>query len=968
MKLPIIALSTLSVFLAAPFLHAQVSATGDFSPAPSDSPSWNVGGELRIGDSTGVGTLEILTGGTVTNTKAFIGVEPASTGSSVDVNGGIWTNSLDLTVGYSASSNTLDIWNGGSVSSAGGFLGYNSASIGNAVTIAGASSSWIVSDTFHLGYSGSQNEVTVSSGGLLQVTALNKDFVIGSLDGSNDNKLTVTGAGSSFSNDATLYVGDRGDNNTLELLQGSETTSKNVRIGGNALSSGNTVTVSDSGTTWTITGTQLRVGSGGSYNTLNINNGAEVSVTTGLVVIGRDSTSAYNTLSLSDADTSLTIGGNLLVGRSGTNNELNLSDAASLSAAQIVFGELADSSGTADFDTGTITTTQISEGVGSGTVTFNNTTLVLSAAQSALFSGFEDGDVSLVGDLLLDTNGFAVESAYTLSGNGGLTKNGTGTLTLTGSNTYTGTTTINEGTLALTAAGRLDPSSSLVIDGGELTFVGSESVSSFTQTAGTINFDVTHPGSPLIDCQLVAGTDNDVLYVSGVTQLGGTIHVIQDGTNEFARGEKAILIDGNPGDIDGLPDNFTDDFANRNFLVVDNANGLVTLLGSGVADGGSLADTVGLSGNQMAIAEVINTNISGNGNILDTSDSDDQMALLIIGDCDGLPAAGLNLMSPEVYAGFTDFGIETTRSYTKAALSMPGFSEDGSARSVRIPVGTSSEPVVSGVSGESVTSVFAGYTHYSTGTDSSVNGADYDIRSNGGIVGVRHDVNGLMLGGFLGVDEGDVNSSTLNSDSDAFLLGAIASYTIKPEINLIATGGITYGCYDFSGTRFTGLGNAAFDEVGSDVYDIHVGLEGDAYAADNIRVTPFVEFHYIYSDTEAFTETGPGALSVDAYDYDAFFSEIGVKAEYQLTKQFSLNGNLSYTQNVSGSEKNIGASLGGTPFAVASPGLGNDFFTIGVGAQCQVTENVRLGINYRAEFSTDAEVANGVNIGGSYSF
>lgn len=323
-----------------------------------------------------------------------------------------------------------------------------------------------------------------------------------------------------------------------------------------------------------------------------------------------------------------------------------------------------------------------------------------------------------------------------------------------------------------------------------------------------------------------------------------------------------------------------------------------------------------------------------------------------------------NVISQEVYAGFTDYGVETIKSYTKAALSMPGYSKDGSARSVRIPVGTSSEPVVSGVSSESVTSVFAGYTHYNTGTDSSINGADYDIRSNGGIVGVRHEVGGLMLGGFLGVDEGEVNSSTLNSDSEALLLGAIASYTIKPEMNLIVTGGITYGSYEFSGTRAP----AAFDDVGSDVFDIHVGLEGDAYAANNIRVTPFVGFHYIYSDTEAFNETGPGALSVDAHDYDAFFSEIGVEAEYQLTKQVSLNGNLSYTHNLSGSDKNIGASLGGTPFAVASPGLGNDFFTIGIGAQYQVTEDVRLGINYRAEFSTDAEVANGVNIGGSYSF
>jgi hypothetical protein len=323
-----------------------------------------------------------------------------------------------------------------------------------------------------------------------------------------------------------------------------------------------------------------------------------------------------------------------------------------------------------------------------------------------------------------------------------------------------------------------------------------------------------------------------------------------------------------------------------------------------------------------------------------------------------------DVISQEVYAGLTDYGVETIRSYTKAALSMPGYSNDGSARSVRIPVGTSSEPVVSGVSSESVTSIFAGYTHYSTGTDSSINGADYDIRSNGGIVGVRHEVSSLMLGGFLGVDEGEVNSSTLNSDSEALLLGAIASYTIKPEMNLVVTGGITYGSYEFSGTRTT----ASFDDVGSDVFDIHVGLEGDAYAANDFRVTPFVGFHYIYSDTEAFTETGLGGLSVHAHDYDAFFSEIGVKTEYQLTKQVSLNGNLSYTHNLSGSDKNIGASLGGTPFAVASPGLGNDFFTIGIGAQYQVTEDVRLGINYRAEFSTDADVANGVNVGGSYSF
>jgi PEP-CTERM putative exosortase interaction domain/autotransporter-associated beta strand repeat len=84
------------------------------------------------------------------------------------------------------------------------------------------------------------------------------------------------------------------------------------------------------------------------------------------------------------------------------------------------------------------------------TMSFGGGTLRLSGHQSALFSGFAPGSVTLdAGGGTIDTQKFNVTSAQGLSGAGGLVKKGDGTLTLTGENTYTGGTTILNGTLMI---------------------------------------------------------------------------------------------------------------------------------------------------------------------------------------------------------------------------------------------------------------------------------------------------------------------------------------------------------------------------------------------------------------------------------------------------------------------------------------------------------------------------------------
>jgi outer membrane autotransporter protein len=360
-------------------------------------------------------------------------------------------------------------------------------------------------------------------------------------------------------------------------------------------------------------------------------------------------------------------------------------------------------------------------------------------------------------------------------------------------------------------------------------------------------------------------------------------------------------------------------------------------------------------------------------NFIDADKPLDAAFLAVIEDCE-LAGDALDHLSPESYAGLVDYGMNVTRNYTRTAMGVPG---PGMAAPVQAaPVtdakgGMAKGAIVPQAPVARNTTVFGAYSHYDSNSSSSNNSADYDIQSNGGLVGARHTMDRFTFGGFLAVDSGEITSSFLDADAEGVVGGLFVSYLAQEQNNIIVSGGVTYGAYEYDGSRDTIGGVADFEDVDNDVLDIFASVQGDVYKTDKLRLSPMLGVHYLKSEVDSITETGVGtALAVDGMDEEALLAEISLNLEYKATSNVTLLGNVGYTHNFMDADRTVGASFmgGGTPFSVRAPGLGEDLFSFGAGVVWNVSDSWSVGASYRGEFSSDSDLSNSVGVGASYSF
>lgn len=389
--------------------HAQsVSGAGEVLPGAIQSPHWDVGGDLIVGDTL-PGTLTINAGGSVSNTEAYIGNSDGGTGiltvTGRDGSGvaSIWTSVGPVYIGGQAgSSGTLRILDGGVAHSELAVISSDPGSVGE-VLVSGAGSSWDLSTTnaLQIGALG-KGSLHIEDGGAVR----GGQALIGQGAGS-EGSVTVSGPASVWNPFNNIYVGYEGAGD-LGVLEGATV----ATVGSSAPGAAATIYIGNqTGSVGRVTVSSTTA----DVSTLSASDRIEIgSAGTGTLNIARGG------LAVARSDTWLTVD-------SAATGTLNLTG---------------DAGGRGVLETGSVIK-------GAGNATFNLDGGVLRARRDKanFLNGFLDQAIGSEG-AWFDTNGYEVGVMTAFSGTSQLTKLGAGTLTLSGNSAaFTGTTDVHAGTL-----------------------------------------------------------------------------------------------------------------------------------------------------------------------------------------------------------------------------------------------------------------------------------------------------------------------------------------------------------------------------------------------------------------------------------------------------------------------------------------------------------------------------------------
>ncbi|HEX5223250.1 MAG TPA: hypothetical protein VFZ59_27065, partial [Verrucomicrobiae bacterium] len=271
---------------------------------------------LQIGSDGATNRVRIENGGLLqANVRVGFGVP--SPGNALLVSGPgsrvqTLTNLYPLTVGLNGAASRLEIRDGAVVSDFGGTLGSGSSGSNNLALVTGVGSLWTNHGELRIGQNGGGNQLVVSNGGTV-FTFSSK--ALGHFDGSLSNTAIITDPGSAWLGDESLYVGGDGSFNRLFVRNGGRVASGIGTLGGLAAADGNQALVTDAGSSWTNQ-LDLNVGEGGSGNRLTISNAATLA-SLSHAFIGRNFTAASNSVTVTSPGSRWLISSNLFVGSNG---------------------------------------------------------------------------------------------------------------------------------------------------------------------------------------------------------------------------------------------------------------------------------------------------------------------------------------------------------------------------------------------------------------------------------------------------------------------------------------------------------------------------------------------------------------------------------------------------------------------------------------------------------------------------
>ncbi|MDP0496746.1 MAG: hypothetical protein Q7Q73_11130 [Verrucomicrobiota bacterium JB024] len=288
--------------------------------------------------------MRVINGAQIHSTQGFLGYFSADvTNAEVTGTGSSWTNSSDLSIGYSGNG-VLTVSGGGNVSNQKGYIGYNSGGVGE-VMVTGEDSDWTNSSNLYIGYSGDGTLMITDSA---EVSSSSSYIGYGS---GSYGEVSVSGTGSSWSHEYSgrLYIGYYGDG-VLRISGGATVANGSAEIGyyGDSVSE---VTVTGAGSSWTNR-SNLTVANNGDA-TLMISDGASVSDITGTI---GDRAGSTGRVTVTGVESKWTNTGGLYVGYSG-DGSLTIADSAAVNVDGTTFVQYqSTATGRIVFNGGTLTT------------------------------------------------------------------------------------------------------------------------------------------------------------------------------------------------------------------------------------------------------------------------------------------------------------------------------------------------------------------------------------------------------------------------------------------------------------------------------------------------------------------------------------------------------------------------------------------------------------------------------------